>query len=284
MVSLALTSDGLQAVSYAASNTLKLWDLDGQVELTSLDLPWDVDREGRYRLEKPVSVVAMIPNDGRVVVASGGSVFDRDTARPVPVNGVIRVWDIQQRNPVAVFKGDTGFNACVVTGDGQTIVAADEFSRLHLPRMEEREPKSRRSIEKEASPAAPLPPPLKTDDAQTRQNNVKPWHSQGHAARISALAVTTDGRKILTGADDCNICVWDLLKGECLHTLSGHAHPLIAVAVTQDGQRAISASDDDRVRIWDLETGGLQRDAKKRQTRPVCSHSCRSHASTVGAG
>ena len=72
-----------------------------------------------------------------------------------------------------------------------------------------------------------------------------------------ALAVTLDGQRVVSGSLYGIVRVWDLATGTLLHTLHGHSRAVQRVTVTPDGRRAISSSIDKTVRSWDLETGTL---------------------------
>jgi WD40 repeat protein len=68
-----------------------------------------------------------------------------------------------------------------------------------------------------------------------------------------AVAVTPDGRYVVSASGDHTLRVWDLETGLELRTLAGHTSWV--VSVTADGRYAVSASDDDTLRVWDIETG-----------------------------
>jgi hypothetical protein len=81
----------------------------------------------------------------------------------------------------------------------------------------------------------------------------------GHTDWVSAVAVTPDGRRAISGSRDRTLIVWDLERGAEERTLGGHTGGVNAVAVTPDGRRAISASDDRTLIVWDLERGVEER-------------------------
>ena len=72
---------------------------------------------------------------------------------------------------------------------------------------------------------------------------------------IRAVAVTPDGRRVVSASDDRTLRLWDLGSGQMIRTLEGHRDEVSAVAVTPDGRQAVSASDDRTLRLWDLESG-----------------------------
>jgi WD40 repeat protein len=74
----------------------------------------------------------------------------------------------------------------------------------------------------------------------------------GHADRVTSVAVTPSGTRVVSGSDDRTLRVWDLASGLELAMLTGHRDMVLAVAVTPDGTRLVSGSVDETVKIWDL--------------------------------
>ena len=60
---------------------------------------------------------------------------------------------------------------------------------------------------------------------------------EGHTQSVRAVAVTPDGRLIVSGSDDNTIKVWDMKSGHLLHSLEGHKNRVTGVAVTPDGRQ-----------------------------------------------
>jgi WD40 repeat protein len=69
------------------------------------------------------------------------------------------------------------------------------------------------------------------------------------------VAITPDGRRVVSASRDRTLRVWDLESGQRVRTLEGHTGYVMAVAITPDGRRAVSASSDQTLRLWDLESG-----------------------------
>jgi len=76
----------------------------------------------------------------------------------------------------------------------------------------------------------------------------------GHTRPVTSVAVTPDGKQVISGSWDNTLKVWDLETGKELFPLRGHTRPVTSVAVTPDGKLAISGSWDKTLRVWDLET------------------------------
>jgi WD40 repeat protein len=73
-----------------------------------------------------------------------------------------------------------------------------------------------------------------------------------HRDRVSALVYSADGRRILSGANDMLVRLWDVHSGQELKVLSGHAAMVTSVALSRDERFAASGSADKTVRLWDL--------------------------------
>ncbi|HEY5434885.1 MAG TPA: serine/threonine-protein kinase [Candidatus Limnocylindrales bacterium] len=82
---------------------------------------------------------------------------------------------------------------------------------------------------------------------------------QGHTAPVDAVAVSPDGRWVVSGSRDHTLRIWDPASGTCLRTLEGHTGWVQAVAVSPDGRWVVSGSWDKTVRIWDPGSGACLR-------------------------
>ncbi len=83
----------------------------------------------------------------------------------------------------------------------------------------------------------------------------------GHTEGFSAVSITPDGKRAVSGSGDKTCILWDLNTGKKLQTLMGHTISVTAVSITPDGKMAISGSgsmepsEDNTCILWDLNTG-----------------------------
>jgi WD40 repeat protein len=77
----------------------------------------------------------------------------------------------------------------------------------------------------------------------------------GHSNRVTSVAVSPDGQRIITGSQDCTARVWDAASGQSLLILWGHSDEIKNVAVSPDGRWIVTGSRDCTVRLWDAVTG-----------------------------
>ncbi len=76
----------------------------------------------------------------------------------------------------------------------------------------------------------------------------------GHTAPVLALAISPNGRRLISAAEDHTLRVWDLETAAEEFVLRGHTREIRAVTVTPDGRRVISVSEGGTLIVWDLET------------------------------
>jgi WD40 repeat protein len=77
---------------------------------------------------------------------------------------------------------------------------------------------------------------------------------RGHKDLVQAAAFSPEGARIVSGASDLTVRVWDAASGKELLVLRGHEGPVNAAAFSPDGARIVSGGDD-TVRVWDAASG-----------------------------
>ncbi|MFI5380761.1 MAG: hypothetical protein ACHRHE_15790, partial [Tepidisphaerales bacterium] len=92
----------------------------------------------------------------------------------------------------------------------------------------------------------------------------------GHANRVTSVAVSPDGSRILSGSSDALLKLWDVATGREIRTFKGHTGSVLSVAFSPDGRTALSGSADKTLILWDVETAN--------QVRPFVGHRDRARA------
>jgi WD40 repeat protein/tetratricopeptide (TPR) repeat protein len=77
----------------------------------------------------------------------------------------------------------------------------------------------------------------------------------GHTDAVSSVAISPDGKHVVSGSRDHSVKVWDTLTGKNLLTLKGHTGEVTSVAISPDSKWIISGSEDHKVKVWDRRSG-----------------------------
>jgi WD40 repeat protein len=79
----------------------------------------------------------------------------------------------------------------------------------------------------------------------------------GHSSDVTAISISTDGKRIASGDRDGSTKIWDALTGDSLLQLGRHTDAIENLTFSPDGRWLITASDDATMKIWDTRSGDL---------------------------
>ncbi|KAJ7202947.1 quinon protein alcohol dehydrogenase-like superfamily [Mycena haematopus] len=109
------------------------------------------------------------------------------------------------------------------------------------------------------------------------RGGIKQWPStiavlEQHTGRVRSVAYSANGKRIVSGSDDCTVRIWDAETGAALREpLEGHTDVVTSVVFSPDGKRIVSGSHDHTLRIWNAETGAALREPLEGHTDAVTS-------------
>ena len=147
---------------------------------------------------------------------NGHSIYSAD------IDGMVKTWTLSSGNCEDSWQGHTaGIDAMAVSEDDHTLVCSGAET-LYIWDITER---------------------------ICRHQGI------GHSALITNIALTRDGRHVISASHDNTLKYWCIATGECQQTLTGHLGPVNAVALSTDGKFAWSGSDDMTIKVWDLGSG-----------------------------
>lgn len=74
----------------------------------------------------------------------------------------------------------------------------------------------------------------------------------GHALAVTSVAISPDGKQLLTGGNDHTALLWDVDSGKDLRSFEGHTGP---VAFSPDGKQILTGANGTLVRVLDAASG-----------------------------
>ncbi|MGK7943429.1 MAG: protein kinase, partial [Microcystaceae cyanobacterium] len=93
---------------------------------------------------------------------------------------------------------------------------------------------------------------------------------QGHKKRINNVALSSQGKWVISGSQDETLRVWDGMSGKEVQKMVETTGWITCVAVTRDGQKIISGSQDGTIRVWEQESGREIWQSREHQGRISC--------------
>ncbi len=256
----AFSADGRRAATTSFDKTVRVWALPpGQahgVQPPMVEVAHFLGHQGRI-----VSKPAVSPDGSRILSGSSDAtiiLWDRETAQPLrhftghvgdvwavafspdgrrALSGgfdkVVRLWDPESGEMLGQFKGHTDpiFDVAFAPDGRLAYSAGGGYNRhgwqngrdfaIHLW-------------------------DLRTGGAAGR--------FEGHNGFVWCIALSPDGRHLLTGGNDKDVILWNTKTRSLVRRFSGHTERVESVAFLPDGRRAVSGSND-AIRLWELESG-----------------------------
>jgi WD40 repeat protein len=237
-------------VASGSRGETKLWDL------TSLsEHPWVTSG-----LVDEVNSLTLSP-DGQTLV-SGGS------------DSTIKIWHVGAKDLIDILHKHNGIVRCVeFTPDGQMLATGGDDRKILFWDLMQRQVCMTLPLDDTVAHSMTF-----SQDGQIlvtgSYRKIKVWglspvsglltsepqllHTlTGHTHIVRSLAVSTDGKLLVSGCGDKTIKIWNLETGELIRTLTGHRDAVYTIALTPDDKIIASGSADKTIKLWYAETGEL---------------------------
>lgn len=83
----------------------------------------------------------------------------------------------------------------------------------------------------------------------------KPFIQLGHNHSVNCVAISKDGKYIVSGGQNFSITLWSVDSVKEIRKFTGHIGSISSVKITNDNKYIISASRDKTIKVWNAQTG-----------------------------
>jgi WD40 repeat protein len=235
----------------------KLWDLSrGELIETLSESPWVVSG-----LVDEVNSLAF-GSDGQTLASVGA-------------DSTIKIWHVGALDLIDILHKHNGIVRCVAfTPDGRMLATGGDDRKILFWDLMKRQVAIALSLDDTAAHSLVL-----SQDGQTivtgSYRKIKVWctsglagvkdledvqplyNLMGHSHIVRSLAISADGKLLVSGSRDQTIKIWQLETGELIRTLKGHQDEVCTITLSPDEQIIASGSADKTIKLWHLETGEL---------------------------
>jgi WD40 repeat protein len=80
---------------------------------------------------------------------------------------------------------------------------------------------------------------------------------EGGNSEVISVAISSDGKRIVSARSDGTIRVWDIISGKKLIKPIKLQSKVSLFAITSDGQKIVSISEDNKIQLWDTQSNKL---------------------------
>jgi WD40 repeat protein len=273
-VCVAVTPDGKRVLAGGWRNPPRMWDVETGKLLRVFDCPGPnnvfaiaVSPDGRTVAwgAGPFIRLSDLENGMELGVFKGhkptvwGLSFSPDGTRLLSISddGTMRLWDVAAKKQLDEFLIGKRLTCVAFTPDGNhALVGLGEHDNDH--------------------------PPLQLWDLPGHRN-LHRLDASRNVGQFCLAALSSDGRRVLSGTKDKIIRLWDLESGKEIQHFTGHGNHIRNLAFLPDGRRILSVSYDGTAKIWDMASGRLLNTFTRHrgQVKGVAIAPDRQHAFTV---
>ncbi len=244
----AVSADGRRAVSASEDHTLRVWDLETGRELRSLPTGKllqcvALSKGGRRALagsrQGTLELWDLVTQDGGGLVrrfeghtgAVLGAVFSPDGSRALSgsTDGTARLWDVETGKPVRSFRMGETLYGVAFSPDGRFVFAGggDTWDGTSWHRGKDYD--------------------VRQWDAQSGKELGR---FRGHRAQVTSVAVSPDGRRLVSAGEDGTAVLWDVASGSRLWVWAGHRSGIVTAAFLPGGDGVLTGGRDGTLRLW----------------------------------
>jgi serine/threonine protein kinase len=238
----AMSPDGQMVASAGGENSVRLWRVGDQSQLSELTGAVDFGRS-----------VAVSP-DGQMVAAGSD-------------DGAIRLWQTSDGHLLNTLQGHKKYVFIVsFSPDGQTLVSASGDKTIRLWRVSDGKLLGEVPVPKPEMLIININTAQRTVALYSPDGDVQLWSLnenrslaalKGYGYDVSSGAVSPDGEVIALGSKDGTVRLWHVNDGKLARRLEGAKRSVSSVAFSPNGQIVAAGRSDGTIDLWQTSSGNL---------------------------
>ncbi len=250
--SLAVNHQGTQIATVGISNTLKIWNLEGQLINKRTEVH-QCKPKRMIRQDCGILSVTFSPDD-TYIVTSG-----EDTT--------LRLWDANTLKLVSILQGHTdNVTSTAFNPKGTHIVSGSEDKTLRIWEIKTRRSIARLEGHQGGITSVAFSPGGSRIISGSRDNTLRLWDAekfksigtplQGHKDSITSVTYNTDGSMIASTSQDKTLRLWNTKTLKMIgEPLQGHDEVVWQVVFNPSSTLLATASHDRTLRLWNPQNG-----------------------------
>ncbi|MGB7442916.1 MAG: serine/threonine-protein kinase [Coleofasciculaceae cyanobacterium] len=234
---LTISPDGKSLVTASADKTIKIWELPGGKEVSTV-----------IKDSLPINYFAIRP--------------DWNTVATISYNNQIKIWDFTTGKEILIITGhDSPVNHLVISPDGKKLVSAGADKKIKIWDFSTYKEILTITGHESFVNYLIISPDGKKLVSADADGQIKIWDFStgkeistiiGHDNPVNYLVISPDGKKLVSAGADGQIKIWDFSTYKEILTITGHESSVKPLAISPDGKTLVSGSADGQIKIWDL--------------------------------
>jgi WD40 repeat protein len=269
--------DGKRIVSGSNDNTIKIWDADTGIEITSICAHSSAIKtciyspDGRRIVSGAEDYTLKIwdANIGMEIttIEAHSSVvttcaFSSDGSRIVSGSWdkSLKIWDVKTDNKLAILRGHSKWvTSCGYSPDAKKIVSGSEDNTLRIWDSESGKEIAKLEGHTGIVTICAYSPDGKSIISGSEDSTLRIWNAEtgeqiakySGQGQILSCSFSPDGKSIVAGLNDGTLNIIDVERGEHIVSHKYHSSAVLSCSYSPDGRRIISCSKDKTIKIWD---------------------------------
>ncbi|MBD3227542.1 MAG: hypothetical protein GF329_05065 [Candidatus Lokiarchaeota archaeon] len=175
----------------------------------------------------------------------------------------VRLWDFNTGKCIRIFKDhDSCVNSVIFGPDEDHLISGSRDRKINYWNIHVNKPVKTIKAHHGSIETLAISPDGKKIISGSTDRSIKIWtfpeginilHLPDLGSIIQTLRIAPDGKRLFSNNKE-DIQIWNIKKGDLIHTFEGNKGNIISLSISKDGKNLISGSEEGNIIIWDLKS------------------------------